>query len=257
VRFDIFTLFPGMFDGPFAHSIVKRAIDRGLAEVHIHDIRRYATDRHHTADDYSFGGGPGMVMKPGPIFAAVEDVLARWPSPERRVVLLTPQGRLFRQAVARELSAVPHLLLLCGHYEGVDERVRRYLVDDEISTGDYVLTGGEIPAMTIVDAVLRLRPGVLHDATSTAEESHSHGLLEYPQYTRPADFRGWGVPPVLLGGNHARIAAWRRRQSLLRTWRRRPDLLVRAELTPTERALVAVWEGWAAAGHAITEEDEA
>lgn len=257
MRFDIFTLFPGMFEGPFAHSIIKRAIEGGLVKLTIHDIRVYAADRHHTADDYSFGGGPGMVLKPGPIFAAVEDVLSRASAGERRVILMSPQGRVFSQALARELAGLPHLLLICGHYEGVDERVRRYLVDDEISIGDYVLTGGELPAMVLVDAVLRLRPGVLHDDASPAEESHSHGLLEYPQYTRPAEFRGWGVPPVLLSGDHARIAAWRRRQSILRTWRRRPELLVAAGLTPAERSLIEVWDGWAAGGFPIPDEAEA
>jgi tRNA (guanine37-N1)-methyltransferase len=254
VRFDVLTLFPGMFEGPFAHSIIQRALARGLAEIHVHNLRDYTTDRHRTTDDYPFGGGPGMVMKPEPVFAAVESLLATVSSSSRRVILLTPQGRLFRQAVAAELASVSHVVLICGHYEGVDERVRQHLVDDEISIGDYVLTGGEIPAMVVVDAVLRLQPGVLHDAGSTAEESHSHGLLEYPHYTRPAEFRGWRVPPVLLSGNHGEVSAWRRRQALLRTWRRRPDLLAAADLTPGERALVDVWNTWAGEGRPLPDE---
>ncbi|MCL4535837.1 MAG: tRNA (guanosine(37)-N1)-methyltransferase TrmD [Bacteroidetes bacterium] len=254
MRFDIFTLFPGMFEGPFSHSIIQRALARGLAEINLHNIRDYATDRHRTTDDYPFGGGPGMVMKPEPIFAAVESVLAAAPPSARRIVLMSPQGRLFRQSIATELAGLPHLLLICGHYEGVDERVRRHLVDDEISIGDYILTGGELPAMVVIDAVLRLQPGVLHDEQSAAEESHTSGLLEYPQYTRPAEFRGWRVPGILSSGDHAAVAAWRRRQALLHTFRRRPDLLPTADLTPAERALVAVWEGWAREGMPIPDE---
>lgn len=231
LRFDILTLFPSMFEGPFHSSIIQRARSRGLIAIGIHNIRDYTTDRHHTADDYPYGGGAGMVMKPGPIFAAVEATLAEArasnPGLERSdVILLTPQGRLFRQSMAEELSRHQHLVLICGHYEGVDERVREHLVTDEISIGDYVLTGGEIPAMVIVDAVTRLVPGVLGSQESAFEESHASGLLEYPQYTRPPVFRGWAVPDVLLSGNHEAIARWRRQQALLRTLRRRPDLLL-------------------------------
>ncbi len=250
MRFDIFTLFPQMFQGPFTESILKRAVTAGLLELNVHDIREHATDKHHVCDDYPYGGGAGMVMKPEPVFAAVEAVLgpagsdsdgsqasgverAQGSSPVP-VILLTPQGRLFTQAVARELAAWPRLALICGHYEGVDERIRRYLVTDEVSLGDYVLTGGELPAMVLVDAVARLVPGVL-DGESTVQESHADGLLEYPHYTRPPDFRGWRVPDMLLSGHHGQIATWRRQQSLLRTLRRRPDLLARAALTERDR----------------------
>jgi tRNA (guanine37-N1)-methyltransferase len=251
MRFDIFTLFPQMFQGPLTESILKRAVEAGLLELHVHDIRAYATDKHHVCDDYPYGGGAGMVMKPEPVFAAVESVLgtvagglspvegsdelSTSPGPAVPVILLTPQGRLFTQSVARELAGFPRLALICGHYEGVDERIRERLVTDEISIGDYVLTGGELPAMVLVDAVARLVPGVL-DGESTVQESHADGLLEYPHYTRPPDFRGWRVPDMLLSGHHGQIAAWRRRQSLLRTLRRRPDLLAKAPLTERDRA---------------------
>ncbi len=254
MRIDILTLFPEMFQGPFDDSIIKRAREAGRVAIHLHNIRDYATDKHRTTDDYPFGGGPGMVMKPEPLFASLEAVLAETPPVERRVVLMSPQGRLFRQSIAEELAALPHLVLICGHYEGVDERVRQHLVDDEVSIGDYVLTGGEIPAMVVVDAVVRLLPGVLGRPDSTAEESHTSGLLEYPQYTRPAEFRGWGIPEVLRSGNHAAIRNWRRRQALLRTFRRRPDMLASAELTPAERSLVEVWKAWADEGRPIPEE---
>lgn len=221
MRIDILTLFPGMFRGPFEESIIKRAVERGLLEIGIHNIRDFAPGRHRVADDYPYGGGAGMVMKPEPVFAAVEAVRR----PDSRVILMTPQGRLFTQSTAQDLSRLDHLVLLCGHYEGVDERVRDHLVDDELSIGDYVLTGGELPAMVVVDAVARLVPGVLGAGESAVEESFAAGLLEYPHYTRPPDFRGWRVPQVLLSGNHARISRWRREQSLLRTLRRRPELL--------------------------------
>lgn len=234
MRFDIFTLFPEMFAGPFASSIIKRAQEMGHVEIALHNIRDYATDKHRMADDMPYGGGGGMVMKPEPIFAAVESVLGD--ASGALVILLTPQGRLFTQEMARELAAHDRLLLVCGRYEGVDERVREHLVTDEISIGDYVLSGGEIPAMVIVDAVTRLLPGVLGDPGATHDDSHAAGLLEYPQYTRPSEFRGWNVPEVLLSGNHAGIARWRREQALLRTWKRRPDLLATAELTPANRA---------------------
>ena len=221
MRIDILTLFPGMFRGPFEESIIKRAVERGLLEIGVHNIRDFAPGRHRVTDDYPYGGGAGMVMKPEPVFAAVEAVRR----PSSRVILMTPQGRIFTQSVALGLSRLGHLVLLCGHYEGVDERVREHLVDDELSIGDYVLTGGELPAMVVVDAVARLVPGVLGAGESAVEESFAAGVLEYPHYTRPPEFRGWKVPQVLLSGNHARISRWRREQSLLRTLRRRPELL--------------------------------
>lgn len=238
MRFDILTLFPEMFGGPLQASLLGRAIDAGVVQVHIHNIRDYAEDRHQVVDDYTYGGGPGMLMKAEPLFKAVEGVTAL-DSPEGRVILLTPQGRLLNHEVAAELAREPRLILVCGHYEGVDERVREHLVDDEISIGDYVLSGGELPALVVIEAVARRHPGVLGSETSLAEDSHAQGLLEYPQYTRPAEFRGWTVPEVLLSGHHAQIAEWRRRQSILRTARRRPDLLARAALSEEERRLAA------------------
>ncbi|HLF27666.1 MAG TPA: tRNA (guanosine(37)-N1)-methyltransferase TrmD [Anaerolineae bacterium] len=245
MRFDIFTLFPSIFASPLQESILKRALEAGLITVQLHNIRDYAADRHHVTDDYPYGGGGGMVMKPEPIFAAVESVLGnaelRSATAENvqhsaiPILLLTPQGRLFTQSVARELAGHERIALICGRYEGVDERVRAHLATDEISIGDYVLTGGELPALVILDAVARLQPGVLGDAGATAEDSHAQGLLEYPHYTRPPEFRGWKIPEVLLSGHHAEIERWRRRQSLLRTWQRRPDLLARAALSPEER----------------------
>jgi len=234
LRIDILTLFPEVFRGALEASILGRAVEAGLVQFAVHDIRDYAEGRHKVVDDYPYGGGPGMVMKPEPLFQAVESVTAQ-ASPVCRAVLLTPQGRLLSQKVAEELAREERLLLVCGHYEGVDERVREHLVDDEISIGDYVLSGGEFPALVVVDAVVRRVPGVLGSEASLDEESHAQGLLEYPQYTRPAEFRGWQVPEMLLSGHHAEIARWRRRQSLLRTARRRPDLLARAELTDEER----------------------
>jgi tRNA (guanine37-N1)-methyltransferase len=220
-RIDILTLFPGMFSGPFDESIIKRAREAGIVDIRLTDIREFSTDRHRTVDDTPYGGGPGMVMKPAPVFAAVEAVR----TPESRVILMSPSGRPFNQGIASDLSRLNHLVLVCGHYEGVDERISEHLVDDEISIGDYVLTGGELAAMVVVDAVTRLLPGVLGAQESTVEESHSVGLLEYPHYTRPSEFRGWRVPDVLLSGNHAEIARWRQSQALDRTRRRRPDLL--------------------------------
>jgi len=214
-----------MFQGPFTESILKRAQERGLLELALHNIRDATTDKHHVVDDYPYGGGVGMVMKPEPIFAAVEAVYQGGP-----IILMTPQGRLFNQQIARELAQEPRLTLLCGHYEGVDERVCQHLVTDELSIGDYVLTGGELAAMVVVDAVARLIPGVLSEG-SPDEESHSTPLLEYPHYTRPAEFRGWRVPDILLSGHHEQIARWRRKQALKRTRQRRPDLFAQLDLS--------------------------
>ncbi len=234
MRIDILTIFPGMFRGPFEESIVKRAVEKGLVQIFLHDIRDYASDRHRTVDDYTFGGGQGMLMKPEPLFATVDDVQSQ--APERGpIVLLTPQGRLFDQEVAVELARQERLIVICGHYEGVDARVHEHLATDEISIGDYVLSGGELAAMVVVDAVVRQIPGALGSPLSSADDSFAQGLLEHPQYTRPAEFRGMSVPEVLLSGNHGEIARWRRQQSLLRTARRRPDLLARAELTEEEK----------------------
>jgi tRNA (guanine37-N1)-methyltransferase len=221
MKIAVLTLFPAMFAGPLDESIVKRAREAGLLELTLHNLRDYAHDRHRTVDDRPFGGGPGMLLKPEPLFEAVEK-LARETT---RVVLLSPSGRTFNQAIARELAQLDDLLLISGHYEGFDERVREHLADDELSIGDYVLTNGALPAMVIVDAVTRLLPGALGDDTSSHDESFSHGLLEYPQYTRPADFQGMKVPEVLLSGNHAQIAKWRAEQASARTKERRPDLL--------------------------------
>jgi tRNA (guanine37-N1)-methyltransferase len=243
LRFDVFTLLPDVFEPYLQASILQRARQRGLVEISIHNIREWATDKHHVTDDEPYGGGGGMVMKPEPIFAAVESVLGSPPSCP--VILLTPQGRVLTQAVVTELAAPAlrrdagdpphHLALLCGRYEGVDERVRQHLVSDEISVGDYVLTGGELPALVLIDAVTRLIPGVLGDPDGPWDDSHASGLLEYPHYTRPPEFRGWRVPDVLVSGDHARVARWRREQALLRTWQRRPDLLEKANLSDSDR----------------------
>lgn len=236
---DILTLFPAMFEGPLTESILKRAIDAGYLRVRLHNIRDWATDKHHVADDYPYGGGSGMVMKPEPLIAAIEAVLALdGGAPRPPVILMTPQGRLFTQSIAHELARRPRLVLVCGRYEGIDERVREYLATDEISIGDYVVTGGELPAMVVLDAVARLTPSVL-DPGSLSEESHSSGLLEYPQYTRPPVLRGWAVPEVLLSGNHAAIARWRRQEALKRTRQRRPDLLATATLSAADRRYLA------------------
>jgi tRNA (guanine37-N1)-methyltransferase len=240
MRIDILTLFPQMFEVPFSFGIFKRAVDSGLVSMGLHDVRAYTHDKHHTADDYPYGGGAGMVIKPGPIFEAVEAIMAGIDDNGEKLplILLTPQGRLFNQSIAEELAGHNHLVLICGHYEGVDERVREYLATDEISIGDYVLTGGELPAMVVVDAVLRLIPGVLGSEDSSIDDSHASGLLEYPQYTRPADYRGWKVPEVLLSGNHALITKWRREQIIRRTSERRPDLLDKAHLGVEDKQLV-------------------
>ena len=238
MHFDILTLFPGLFAGAFEESIIKRARESGTVSIALHNIRDYATGRHKVTDDTPYGGGGGMIMKPEPIFAATEAVLGEQAGTVP-VILLTPQGRLFDQSVARELSRHGHVLLICGRYEGVDERVHRHLATDEISIGDYVLSGGEIAAMVIVDAVTRLLPGVLGDPAATFEDSHAEGLLEYPHFTRPPIFRDHPVPDVLLSGHHAEITRWRRQQALQRTLERRPDILSRARLTEEDLAYLA------------------
>lgn len=257
LRFDVFSLFPEVFEPYLQTSILQRAHQRGLVAVALHNIRDWTTDRHHVTDDEPYGGGGGMVMKPEPIFAAVEDVLGA--PPACPLILLTPQGRVFTQSVARQLVAPllergsqpagghsqldaiepVHLALLCGRYEGIDERVRQHLVTDEISIGDFVLTGGELPALVLIDAVVRLVPGVLGDPDGPWDDSHASGLLEYPHYTRPPEFRGWRVPEILLSGDHARLARWRRQQALLRTWQRRPDLLQSASLSEEDRKFLS------------------
>ena len=246
MRIDILTLFPEVFQSPFSVGIFKRAIDQKLVSVNTHNIRDYAHDTHHTVDDYAYGGGAGMILKTEPIFEVVESIKSAIHSKEGAdalpVILLTPQGRLFTQEIADELSRYGHIILICGRYEGVDERVRQYLVTDEISVGDYVLSGGELAAMVVVDAVVRLLPGVLGSEASPLDESHTAGLLEYPQYTRPAAYRGWSVPEVLLSGNHAQIAKWRREQSIRRTLERRPELLAKANLSLEEKQLIDRWK---------------
>ena len=255
MRFDVFTLFPSLLTSPLQEGILKRAIEAGRLSVVAHNIRDYAADKHHVTDDLPYGGGGGMVMKPEPVFAAVEDILSEEREaksegplyaprstlhvPRPPIILLTPQGRLFTQAVARELAAHERIVLICGRYEGVDERVRQFLATDEISIGDYVLTGGELPALVVMDAVTRLLPGVLGDPGATLDDSHADALLEYPHYTRPANFRGQTVPDVLLSGDHAQVDRWRREQSLRRTWERRPDLLAKAHLSQTDQEFLA------------------
>jgi len=238
VHFDILTLFPDMFDGPFQESIIRRALEQGLVSIAVHNIRDYAPGKHRVTDDTPYGGGGGMVMKPEPIFQAVEEILGG-ERPERvSIVLLSPQGRLFTHRAASEMSGHSRVVLICGRYEGVDERVREFLATDEISIGDYVLSGGEIPAMVLVDAVTRLLPGVLGDPGATSRDSHADGLLEYPHYTKPAVYRGHTVPEVLLSGDHAAVDLWRRREALRRTLERRPDLLEKAQLTEQDRAFL-------------------
>ena len=231
-----------MFQSPLNAGIFKRATDRELVVSNTHNIRDYTHDRHHTVDDYTYGGGAGMVLKPEPIFEAIEAIKPEASQPEDSatvpIVLLTPQGRLFSQQIALELSKYSHLILICGHYEGFDERVREHLATDEISIGDYVLSGGELAALVVAEAVIRLVPGVLGSEDSPIDESHAAGLLEYPQYTRPPVYRGWTVPEVLLSGNHAQIAKWHREQSIIRTLKRRPELLDEATLSLEEKHLV-------------------
>lgn len=235
MRIDVLTLFPEMLEGVFGASILGKARDKGIVSLNAVNFRDYANNKHNTVDDYPYGGGGGMVLKPEPLFAAVEDLAAEGVK-QPRVILMCPQGETFTQRKAEELSGEEHLVFVCGHYEGYDERIREHLVTDELSIGDYVLTGGELPAMVVVDSVVRLLPGVLGNETSAVTDSFSTGLLEYPHYTRPAVFRDWEVPEVLLSGHHANVEAWRREQSLLRTLRRRPELLESAELTAKERA---------------------
>ena len=238
MKFEVFTLLPEVFPSYLETSIIKRARERELIEVRVNNIRDYTHDKHHMTDDTPYGGGGGMVMKPEPIFEAVESVLelnADQTSPELDpkipIIMLTPQGRVFNQSIAQELSQHPHIVLICGRYEGIDERIREHLVTDEISIGDYVLTGGELPALILIDAISRFLPDVLGDPTGAQDDSHAMGLLEYPHYTRPPEFRGWKIPEVLLSGAHAKIDKWRREQALLRTLKKRPDMLEKAELT--------------------------
>lgn len=241
VEFEVFTLFPEVFEPYLQTSILQRAQQRGLVVVHLYNIRDWTSDRHHITDDEPYGGGGGMVMKPEPIFAAVESVLGA--PPACPVILLSPQGRTFTQRVAQELAGESfanvdqprRLALLCGRYEGIDERVCQHLITDEISLGDYVISGGELAALIVIDAVTRLIPGALGDPDGASDDSHAMGLLEYPHYTRPAEFRSWGVPEVLLSGDHGKVARWRREQALLRTWQRRPDLLENAPLSEADR----------------------
>lgn len=238
MRIDILTLFPEMFAGPFDSSIIKRAREKGLLDINLVNIRDFTHDKHRIVDDYPFGGGAGMVMKPEPIFEAVEAISQCTGENKAKVLLLCPQGQAFNQEKAKELAGESHLLLICGHYEGVDERVKEIMVDEEISIGDYVLTGGELPAMMVVDAVSRLIPGVLGEEESFVRDSFYNGFLEHPHYTRPREFAGINVPEVLLSGDHEKIRRWRRKMSLLRTLKRRPDLLDLEDLSAEDKRLL-------------------
>jgi tRNA (guanine37-N1)-methyltransferase len=233
MKIDIVTIFPQMVEAPLAEGIVGRAIARGLLDLRVHDLRDSTTDKHRVVDDVPFGGGPGMVLKPEPLFRAVERIREERGQPAA-VILTSPDGRRFSHADAERLARLPHLVVLCGRYEGVDERVRQALATEELSIGDYVLSGGELPALVITDAVARMVPGVVGDEASVAGDTFARGLLDFPQYTRPADFRGMAVPPVLLSGHHAEIEKWRRREALRRTLERRPELLEHAELSPSD-----------------------
>jgi tRNA (guanine37-N1)-methyltransferase len=237
LKIDIVTIFPRMVQGPLAEGIVGRAIERGIVDVRVHDLREHTTDRHRVVDDVPFGGGPGMVLKPEPLFRAVEAIRAGRGEPAA-IVLTSPDGRRFGHADARRLSTAGHFVVLCGRYEGVDERVRANLATEELSIGDYVLSGGELPALVIVDAVARLVPGVVGDEASVARDTFERGLLDFPQFTRPAEFQGLAVPPVLLSGHHAEIESWRRREALKRTLERRPDLLADAPIDGADRAVL-------------------
>ena len=239
MRFHVLTLFPGMFASPFAEGVINRARQKGLLEIALHDIRDFTHDRHSTVDDYPFGGGPGMLMKPEPLFEGLEHIRrVSGVAEQAPVVLLSPQGRTLTQDVVERLATEPDLVLICGRYEGVDERVRQHLATEEISIGDYVLSGGELAAMVVVEAVSRLVSGVVGSIESTQDDSFTTGLLQHPQYTRPAEYRGLAVPAVLLSGNHAEVDRWRRRESLRRTLERRPDLLASAELSEEDRRVL-------------------
>ena len=258
MQFEVFTLLPEVFPSYLETSIIKRARERDLINVRVHNIRDYTHDKHHMTDDTPYGGGGGMVMKPEPVFEAIETVLGSRYAPQSSlgatrpptdqtqhkpasnipIILLTPQGRVFNQSIAQELSQHPHIALLCGRYEGIDERIREHLVTDEISIGDYVLTGGELPALILIDAIARLLPDVLGDPTGAQDDSHAMGLLEYPHYTRPPEFRGWKPPDILLSGDHKKIDKWRREQALLRTFNKRPDMLEKAELSKEDKKFV-------------------
>ena len=237
MKFDIVTIFPRMVEAGLAEGVVSRGIERGLLDVQIHDLRAYTTDRHRSVDDVPYGGGPGMVMKPEPLGRAVDAIRARRGNPDA-VILLSPQGRTFTHADAARMSTIPHVVLLCGRYEGVDDRVRDVIATDEVSIGDYVLSGGELAALVVVDAVSRLVPGVVGDAQSVEEESFSRGLLDFPHYTRPPEFAGQTVPGVLLSGHHEEVRRWRKRTALRRTLERRPELLSSAALDEEERAML-------------------
>jgi tRNA (guanine37-N1)-methyltransferase len=241
MRISILTLFPQMFEGLFSHSILYQAQKKGIVEYNVLDFRNYSTDKHGRVDDYPYGGGGGMVLTPQPLFDAVQHAKSESKS-DPRVILLCPQGERYTQKKAEELAREDNLILLCGHYEGYDERIREHLVTDEISIGDYVLTGGEIGAMVITDSVTRLLPGALGNESSAVTDSFSTGLLEYPHYTRPADFRGYKVPEILLSGHHANIEAWRREQAIRRTWERRPDLLAYVPLSDKEKKMIEKWD---------------
>jgi tRNA (guanine37-N1)-methyltransferase len=238
MRFNILTLFPGMFDCVFGQSMMKSAIDNGIIQLSLIDIRDFTTDKHHTADDYPFGGGPGMILKPEPVFLAAESVLKDREKGSMPIILLSPQGRRFNQTIAGDLAARSEIILICGHYRGIDERIRLHFANDEISLGDFVVTGGELAAMVIVDAVTRLLPGVLGDFASAEGDTFYNGLLEHGNYTKPREFRGQGVPDVLLSGNHNAIRLWRRRDSLMRTLLRRPDLLETASISEEDRKIL-------------------
>ena len=237
MKFDIVTIFPKMVEGPLAEGIVSRGMAAGLLDVKVHDLREFTTDRHRVVDDMPFGGGPGMVLKPEPLFRAVERITAERGRPGA-VVLTSPDGERLTQKTAERLRGLGHVAILCGRYEGVDDRVRQHLATEDISIGEYVVSGGELPALVIVDAVARLVPGVVGDEQSVARDTFAKGLLDFPQYTRPADFDGHAVPPVLLSGHHKEIERWRRREALVRTLDRRPDLLAGATLDPEDRALL-------------------
>jgi tRNA (guanine37-N1)-methyltransferase len=241
MRMDVLTLFPVMFEEVFAASILGKAKEKGIVSLQAVNFREYSNNKHNTVDDAPYGGGGGMVLKAEPIFAAVEALMTE-DAPKPRIILMCPQGEPYTQQKAEELAEESHLVFICGHYEGFDERIREHLVTDEISIGDYVLTGGELAAMVVIDSVARLLPGVLGNEMSAVTDSFSTGLLEYPHYTRPAKFRDWEVPDVLISGHHINVANWRRKQSLRRTWQRRPELLVKVELTEEERQWIQAWE---------------